>query len=85
MLRKWIVYGAEIIAANCGLNVATKFGNKVLEECVHIEALVPNYHFYDEVERDDKQVKMCIGADGEPRKIWKCLKANTVKKVDQGD
>ena len=50
MLREWIVDGAEIIAANYGLNAATEFGNKVLEECVRVAAVGPTYYFYSDVE-----------------------------------
>ena len=62
--REWIVDGAEIIAANYGLNAATEFGNRVLEECVCVAAVRPTYHFYGDVECDAEQVEMHIGADG---------------------
>ena len=50
MLSESIVDGAEIIAANYGLNTATEFRNKVLEECVCVAAVGPTYHFYNDVE-----------------------------------
>ena len=49
MLREWIVDGAKIIAANYGLNAATKFRSKVLEECICIVAEGPTYHFYGDI------------------------------------
>ena len=63
MLGEWILYGAEIIVANNGLNAATLFGNKVLEEHACIVAVRPTYHFYGDVEQDIEQIEIRIGAD----------------------
>ena len=42
ILREWIVDGAEIIAANYGLNAATEFGKQVLEECGRVAGVRTN-------------------------------------------
>ena len=84
MLREWKVDGAKIIAANYGLNAATEFRNKVLEECICVAAIGSTYHFYSDVERDDEQVETRIGADGVLRKSQKHLKANIVKELIRG-
>ena len=67
-LREWIVDGAEIIAANYGLNAATEFGNKVLEKCIRIAAVGSTYYFYSDMERDDKHIEKRISIDGVPCK-----------------
>ena len=54
MLREWIIDGAKIITAKYGLNAATEFGSKVLEKYVCVVAIGPTYHFYSDVEWDDK-------------------------------
>ena len=41
MLKEWIVDSAEIIDANYGLNTATEFGNKIMEESIRVAAVGP--------------------------------------------
>ena len=48
-----MVHGVEIIAASYRLNAATVFGNKVVEEYIHIIVVGPTYQFYVNVERND--------------------------------